>query len=284
MNTLVSSSKIIKQFQKQVVINDLSLNINKGDIYALLGLNGAGKTTFMKLLLKHLKLTAGTFRYELALNEIGVIVETPTFYNELSGYDNLKMHAILNNVAVSKVDEVLQIVGLIKDKKQVRKYSLGMKQRLAIARALLTSPKLLVLDEPINGLDPTGVYEIRNLLLKINELHGITILISSHILAEVESIATRYGIIHNGTTIAEFSKSEEQQKTTAVVEECVDYANFRERLNFYKAQHGFKGAVFIDKKGYFYGEEVFLNAYKESLEVTSLEKYFIAVTGGVREI
>lgn len=282
---ILESKNLTKVFKKQIAVDNLSLQINEGDIYALLGLNGAGKTTFMKLVLKHIFPTSGEITLNTAYQNVGVIVETPTFYDDLNGYDNLKMHCLLTGVNVDKIKEVLQIVGLQIDKKKVKKYSLGMKQRLAIARTLLTSPKLLILDEPVNGLDPTGVYEIRSLLTKLNEEHQITIIISSHILGEVESIATRYGIIHHGKTISQFDAKDIEKHTTARVKEFVDFASYRSELNRLKEVDGFVGSAYLDKKGYFYGNESFLNQLEEyDLEKTTLEKYFIAVTGGVRNI
>lgn len=283
---LLKTNNLTKKFKKQVAVDNLSLTIYPGDIYALLGLNGSGKTTFMKLVLQHIFPTSGQVDLAIDYNQIGVIVETPTFYDELNGYDNLKLHAKLTSVSLDKIDEVLETVGLTKDKKQVKKYSLGMKQRLAIARALLTSPKLLILDEPINGLDPTGVYEIRSLLTKINVDYNITIIISSHILAEVESIATRYGIIHKGQSIVEFNADEIINHTKAVVVELVDYAQFRKLEETFKMKTGFIASAFLDKKGYFYGDERFITELENEYEIenTSLEKYFIAITGGVRGI
>lgn len=284
-NLILESNQLTKVYKTQKAVNNLSLQIFEGDIYALLGLNGAGKTTFMKLALKNINATSGSVKLNINYNEIGVIVETPTFYDDLNGYDNLLVHAKLTNVKKEKIDEVLKVVGLALDKKPVKKYSLGMKQRLAIARALLTSPKLLILDEPVNGLDPTGVYEIRSLLTKLNMEHHITILISSHILGEVESIATRYGIIHHGETIAQFDAKDMAMHTTALTQELVDYAGYRDAFEKVKNLPGFVAGAYLDKKAYFYGDEQFLNHSDAfTKEITSLEKYFIAVTGGVRNI
>lgn len=282
---ILRSENATKVFKKQKAVDDLSITINKGDIYALLGLNGAGKTTFMKLILKHLKLTSGEIMLNIPESEIGVIVETPTFVDELSGYDNLKMHALLTNTKLEKIDEVLKVVNLEKDKKKVKKYSLGMKQRLAIARALLTSPSLLVLDEPINGLDPTGVYEIRSLLLRLQEEYNMTILISSHILKEVESIATKYGIIHHGKAIAEFDLSEKDNYTRCLTTSVNDYATYRGFVEKMQNNPGYLTSTLLDKKAYFFGDERFFDEIPEEFteEHAMLEEYFIAVTGGTRE-
>lgn len=285
MSIILESKNLRKTYKNQNAVDDLSLQINEGDIYALLGLNGAGKTTFMKLVLKNIFPTSGEIQLNTSYHHIGTIVESPTFYDDLSGYDNLKMHALATGVDIKKINEVLQVVGLSIDKKKVKKYSLGMKQRLAIARTLLTSPKLLILDEPVNGLDPTGVYEVRSLLMKLNQEMGITIIISSHILQEVESIATRYGIIHQGKAISEFDAVDIEKHTTAAYKEFVDFASYRQELNLLKDRNGFVGSAYLDKKGYFYGSSDFLNQLENfEFEQTSLEKYFIAVTGGVRSI
>lgn len=286
MKEILKSEDATKIFKKQKAVDNLNITINEGDIYALLGLNGAGKTTFMKLVLKHLRLTSGKIALSVPESKIGVIVETPTFVDELNGYDNLKMHALLTDTKLEKIDEVLNVVGLEKDKKLVKKYSLGMKQRLAIARALLTSPSLLILDEPINGLDPTGVYEIRSLLLRLRNEYNMTILISSHILKEVESIATKYGIIHHGKTIAEFSADEIDNYTSCLVSEVSDYSQYRHLIEKMEIRPGFVASALLDKQAYFFGKDKFFEDIPENFTQTkaTLEEYFIAVTGGTREV
>lgn len=195
-------------FGNQMVIDNLSLKVEKGSIYGFLGPNGAGKTTTIKVLLNLLKSPANsvflfgkdvnTHRIE-SLKKIGALVEQPAIYGHLSGKQNLYNRCILLGIPRSKAIEMLQLVGLgdAADKK-AGKYSMGMKQRLGIALALVSDPELLLLDEPTNGLDPNGIIEIRNLMIELTSKHQKTILVSSHLLAEVERIATHVGIINKG--------------------------------------------------------------------------------------
>jgi ABC-type multidrug transport system ATPase subunit len=195
-------------YGNQKVIDNLSLKVEKGSIYGFLGPNGAGKTTTIKVLLNLLKSPAdcvflfgkdiNTHRIE-SLKKIGALVEQPAIYGHLSGKENLYNRCILLGIPRSKAIQMLQLVGLedAADKK-ASKYSLGMKQRLGIALALLSDPELLLLDEPTNGLDPNGIIEIRNLMIELASKHQKTILVSSHLLSEVERIATHIGIINTG--------------------------------------------------------------------------------------
>jgi len=194
--------------KQRKVLDDVSLNIPKGSIYGFLGPNGAGKSTTMRLLtgiLPEQENSIQIFGKPLAgqlpqvFDNIGSLVESPALYLHLSGTDNLKYIAKLRNLPESKIAEVLSLVGLTRDaKRKARQYSLGMKQRLAIAMALLSEPQLLLLDEPVNGLDPNGMRDIRQLLVKLNKEKGITIFVSSHLLAEIERMCTHVGIISNG--------------------------------------------------------------------------------------
>lgn len=190
------------------VLDDVSLNIPKGSIYGFLGPNGAGKSTTMRLLTGILPEQENSIRiFDRPLQEqlpevferIGSLVESPALYLHLSGYDNLKYIAKLRNIPFSRIDEVLDLVDLKPHaKRKAGQYSLGMKQRLAIAMALLNEPELLLLDEPVNGLDPNGIQDIRRLLIRLNREKGVTIFVSSHLLAEIEKMCTHVGIISNG--------------------------------------------------------------------------------------
>jgi len=194
--------------KQRKVLDNVSLNIPKGSIYGFLGPNGAGKSTTMRLLtgiLPEQENSIRIFGKPLAgqlpqvFDNIGSLVESPALYLHLSGTDNLKYIAKLRNLPETKIAEVLSLVGLTRDaKRKARQYSLGMKQRLAIAMALLSEPQLLLLDEPVNGLDPNGMRDIRQLLVKLNKEKGITIFVSSHLLAEIERMCTHVGIISNG--------------------------------------------------------------------------------------
>lgn len=195
-------------FGSQAVVKNLSLQVPKGSIYGFLGPNGAGKTTTIKILLNLLQSPADTvfiFGKELnhnriaCLSKMGSLVEQPAIYAHLTGLENLRNRCILLGINKSKADEMLALVGLTEAAhKKAGKYSLGMKQRLGIALALIADPELLLLDEPTNGLDPNGIIEIRNLMMKLANEHGKTILVSSHLLAEIERTATHVGIINKG--------------------------------------------------------------------------------------
>lgn len=195
-------------FGSQAVVKDLSLQVPKGSIYGFLGPNGAGKTTTIKILLNLLQSPADTvfiFGKELnnnrtaCLKQMGSLVEQPAIYAHLTGTENLINRCILLGINKNKATEMLALVGLTDAaNKKAGKYSLGMKQRLGIALALIADPELLLLDEPTNGLDPNGIIEIRNLMLELTSKHGKTILVSSHLLAEIERTATHVGIINKG--------------------------------------------------------------------------------------
>ena len=195
-------------FGNQKVVDDLSLQVQRGSIYGFLGPNGAGKTTTIKILLNLLKSPADTvfiFGQELNTNRIaslkrmGALVEQPAIYGHLSGKENLYNRCILLGVKRNRALDLLKLVGLSDAaNKKASQYSLGMKQRLGIALALLADPELLLLDEPTNGLDPNGIIEIRNLMVELTTKHNKTILVSSHLLSEIERTATHLGIIHKG--------------------------------------------------------------------------------------
>jgi ABC-type multidrug transport system ATPase subunit len=226
-------------FGNQKVIDNLSLKVEKGSIYGFLGPNGAGKTTTIKVLLNLLKSPAdcvflfgkdiNSHRIE-SLKKIGALVEQPAIYGHLSGKENLYNRCILLGIPRSKAIDMLKVVGLSEAaNKKAGKYSLGMKQRLGIALALLSDPELLLLDEPTNGLDPNGIIEIRNLMIELASKHQKTILVSSHLLAEVERIATHVGIIDKGKLLFQGTISELQnlnasklQIQVAPVQQAVD--------------------------------------------------------------
>ncbi len=203
------------------ILHNISLNIPRGAIYGFLGPNGAGKSTTMRLLtgiIQDDNNSISIFNRPLSeqmpeiFTRIGSLVESPALYLHLSGLDNVRYLAAIRHVSKQRVNEVMELVGLTRDaKRKVRQYSLGMKQRLAIAMALLDEPELLLLDEPVNGLDPSGISEIRQLLVKLNRENNVTIFISSHLLSEIEKMCTHIGIIDHGHlkfegTIDELSK------------------------------------------------------------------------------
>jgi len=193
----------------EIAVNQLNLQVPEGSVYGFLGPNGAGKTTTLRILLGLLKKQEGEVRIlgktmdrdrNYILSRIGSLIESPSLYLHLTALENLKIYQLVYACKSSRMQEVLKLVGLADvGSKKVEKFSLGMKQRLALAVALLHEPRLLILDEPSNGLDPNGMIELREMIRNLNEQHGITILVSSHILAEVEKIVTHVGVIHRGT-------------------------------------------------------------------------------------
>ncbi|MBO0779877.1 MAG: ATP-binding cassette domain-containing protein [Ktedonobacteraceae bacterium] len=210
---VLRTKDLTKQFKQRVVVDRLNLDIRKGEIYGFLGPNGAGKTTTIRMLLGLITPTAGgveilgrdVLAYRASvLPRVGALIEQPALYRSLSGRDNLRAFAsALGGVPNARIDEVLEIVGLTgRQKDRVKTYSLGMKQRLGIAVALLHDPALLLLDEPANGLDPAGIAEMRDFLYRLSQA-GKTMLISSHLLAEVQQICTRVAIISFGKLVAE---------------------------------------------------------------------------------
>ena len=205
MDKLILETKnLTKTFGKQKAVDSISLKIKENSIYGLLGPNGAGKSTTLKMITGMIHKTSGQIFFEGHkwnrddLSNIGALIEMPALYENLSARENLKVRTLLLGLPDSRIDEVLEIVSL-KDtgKKKSGQFSLGMKQRLGIAIALLNNPKLLILDEPTNGLDPLGIQELRDLIRSFPE-KGITVILSSHILAEVEQTADHIGIINNG--------------------------------------------------------------------------------------
>lgn len=203
MNYIIQTKNLSKQFKTAIALNSISLSIPTGAIYGLIGNNGAGKTTFMRILSKLQTQTSGSV-YKAPNLKIGALIESPAFYPMHSAYWNLKYQKNLLNEKDTDIKGLLSLVGLTDSKKTVRNYSLGMKQRLGLAMALVGNPDFLILDEPLNGLDPDGIRDMRSLLIKLNQDYGKTILISSHILGELQKIATHYGFLKNGRLIKEF--------------------------------------------------------------------------------
>lgn len=227
MNNIVSTSKLSKKYGDTYRVKDIDLFVRKGDIYGFLGPNGAGKSTTLKMLLGLVKPTSGTFKIfnqefdsnrSSILKEVGSLIESPSYYGHLSGIENMRVMQRLREVPDKNVAEALRIVRLENQKdKKVSHYSLGMKQRLGIAMALLAFPKLLILDEPTNGLDPAGISEIRELIQTLPRRYGITVLISSHLLSEIEQIATSVGIINNGKMLFQGEMDELKMKSKSTI-------------------------------------------------------------------
>ncbi|MEK3645035.1 lantibiotic protection ABC transporter ATP-binding protein [Aeribacillus sp. FSL M8-0235] len=201
---MLETHHLSKAFGKQLAVDNVSIKVKRNTIYGLLGPNGAGKSTVLKMLTGLLRPTKGEIMINSHpwsrkdLKDIGALIESPALYGNLTAYENLLVHAKLLNLPDSRIKEVLKIVGLENtEKKKVSQFSFGMKQRLGIAKALLNHPKLLILDEPTNGLDPLGIQELRKLIRSFPE-QRITVILSSHILTEVKQLADYIGIIQNG--------------------------------------------------------------------------------------
>jgi ABC-type multidrug transport system ATPase subunit len=221
MNYIITTEKLMKKYKNFISVNNVSLHIRKGSIYGFLGPNGAGKSTTMKMLLGLTAPTKGSFtiggkhfhddRLEI-LKEIGSFIESPSFYANLTGRENLDIIRRILRLPKSSLEDALELVGLTEyGDRLAKKYSLGMKQRLGLAGALLGRPPILILDEPTNGLDPSGIHEIRNLIKSLPELYDCTILISSHMLSEIELMADDIGILNHGRLLFEGSLDDLRQ-------------------------------------------------------------------------
>ena len=233
MSYILQTSHLSKTIDGKQLVTDVNIHVKKGEVYGFLGPNGAGKTTVMKMLTNLWKPTSGTVAlfgkalektsYEV-LKRMGSIIEFPTFYDHMSGKDNLQLHCeYMGYYNKGSVEEALQMLGLSDAAdKPAGSYSLGMKQRLGIARAILCKPELVILDEPANGLDPAGMKQIRDLFRMLCTEYGMTLMISSHLLPEIESIADTVGVIHHGKMMKEISMKEIAETNTAYIELAVE--------------------------------------------------------------
>jgi ABC-2 type transport system ATP-binding protein len=223
MDTILKTKNLIKKYHNQLAVNNVNMEIKQGDIYGLVGKNGAGKTTLLRMISGLTMPSSGEIDLfnetsSQGLNKsrmrTGAIIETPSFFPYLSAKKNLEYYRIQRGIAEKdSIDYALKIVGLHDTgNKKFKNFSLGMKQRLGLALTIMSSPDILILDEPINGLDPTGIVEFREILLKLNRERNTTILISSHILSELSQLATTYGFIHNGVFLEQLSSEELSNK------------------------------------------------------------------------
>lgn len=221
MENIITTEKLTKKYKSFTAVKDVSLHIRKGSIYGLLGPNGAGKSTTMKMLLGLTPPTKGSFTINgkqfpgerlSILKEIGSFIESPSYYANLTGRENLDIIRRILGLPANSVEEALELVGLSEfGGRLAKKYSLGMKQRLGLAGALLGRPPILILDEPTNGLDPSGIHEIRNLIQSLPDFYDCTVLISSHMLSEIELMADDIGIMNHGRLLFEGSLDELRQ-------------------------------------------------------------------------
>ena len=302
MKYILQTRNLTKRYGNKTVVNDLNMNLNKGDIYGFLGQNGAGKTTTLRMIMGLIQSTAGEIEVfgskldqkdqKKIMERIGVIIEYPGFYLNLTAEENLEIHRRLMGMGNKEsIEEALAIVGLLEAKDQkVKGYSLGMKQRLGIARAILHHPEFLVLDEPLNGLDPVGIKEIRQLFLDLSK-QGITILISSHLLSEIEQIATRIGIIHHGNLLEEVDYETLQKKSRHYLE--INVNDEQKTVFILEQKLGITDYLIVGQGTVYLYENIdqpaLINATLTSngievqgilLSRDSLEDYFLKVTGG----
>ncbi len=212
---VIETKNIFKRYKNKFAVNDVSVHVKRGDIYGLIGKNGAGKTTLMKLILGLANPTKGEVKLfgdtklDEARKKIGSLIEDPGLYKGCTAYENMLRFSILYGADKNEIHSLLKLVGLDDTgNKKAGAFSLGMKQRLGIAIALLSHPEVLILDEPINGLDPAGIKEIRDIILNLNREHGVTFIISSHLLDELAKVVTCYGIINNGLLTQEVTAKE----------------------------------------------------------------------------
>ena len=298
--TIVRTQGLTKQYGHHRAVSRISMHVRKGAVYGLIGRNGAGKTTFLKMLAGLASSSSGEIEIfglrgkELAnvRSRIGCLIEAPGIYGNLSAYDNLDLKCRFFGIHnKGYIEEILKIVGLSDTgKKKTKHFSLGMKQRLGIGLALVGEPDLLLLDEPINGLDPQGIVEIRDTILKLNKEKNMTIVISSHILEELSKIATDYGIIHHGELIEEITREELMERcgerieiATGVPEQIVPILD---RLGIQQYQIVDSGHVWVfekmDRSAWLNRELIRAGADIRELKVCSekLENYYLNLTGG----
>lgn len=299
---LLSTSGLTKQFGHHKAVNNVDLHVKKGAIYGFIGRNGAGKTTFLKMISGLSQPTSGEIEMFGYKNEelkhvrsrISCLIEAPGIYGNMSAYHNLAIKCKLFGIQDKQyIENILKIVGLSDTgKKKIKHFSLGMKQRLGIGLALVGEPDLLVLDEPINGLDPQGIAEIRDMLLRLKEEQNMTILISSHILEELSKIATHYGIIHNGNLLRELTREELMIRCSERMEVLLDDPK---KAIPVLDQMGFTNYQVMDQhKIYIYerlNESASVNMelakagiLVRGIGITSeeLENYFLNLTGGAQ--
>lgn len=285
---------ISKTFNKQLVLKELTFDVPDGSVFFLLGLNGAGKTTLMKILLGLLRPDQGEVIFKEDKANIGCSIETPPFYENLNGYQNLKHYSILTDCSKEHIVHVMRIVGLdVQNPKPVKKYSLGMRQRLAIARSLMGKNNLIMLDEPLNGLDPAGIQDIKGMIKKLNQEQNRSFFISSHLIRETEDLATHYAILHQGSIVCLFPISEMKHICQKIHVACAETS--QEALlsslsmllenNYICKADGIHiyGNVTSDNTALF--SQICSSGYEQQTKIVngSIEELFLAVTKGGQE-
>ncbi|MDQ5983235.1 MAG: ABC transporter, ATP-binding protein [Eubacteriales bacterium SKADARSKE-1] len=299
---ILKTNGLTKIYGKKAAVSNLNMNINKGDIYGFIGKNGAGKTTLIKMVVGLAAPTSGEITLFGSRNlgkgrrNIGTVIEAPAFAPNLSARKNMYIQwQLLDSKNESIIDETLKLVGLDNvGKKKVKNFSLGMKQRLGIAMTLMGEPEFLILDEPVNGLDPEGIIEVRELLLKLNHEKGLTILISSHLLSELSRLATRYGIINDGVLIDELSVEELEKRCKSSlkikvndVEKACEVIKTQLNTENYKILDDNTIELFdhLDESGIVNSilakNDIIINSI--STTKSDLESYFMKVIGGNKD-
>ncbi|MDS1002353.1 ABC transporter ATP-binding protein [Clostridium sporogenes] len=302
MENILQTYNLTRKYGATAVVDNINMNIKKGEIYGFLGRNGAGKTTTLRMIMGLISPTKG--EYELfgkkmgdrdVLGRIGAIIETPGFYPNLTARENLDIHRRLMGIPNKEyIDEALEIAGLTNydiKKKKVKKYSLGMKQRLGVARSLLHKPKLLILDEPTNGLDPVGIKEMRETLLELNKKKEITILVSSHILGEIQQLATKIGIIHEGKLLEEIDYKSFEKKNRHYInlkvsndKKAITILENSMNIKDYEVTEPNKIRIYemLDKSNDVAKKMISegIDVYEVNVMNDTLEDYFVRLTGG----
>ncbi len=301
MEYILETNNLTKVYGQKEACKDVNLHIRQGEIYGLIGRNGAGKTTIMRMISGLSRPTRGGYslfgktglQMQLLLKDVGVLIEHPGLYPKLSAYENLKIKCIAMGIKPKGyVERLLKTVGLENTdaRKGAGSYSLGMRQRLGIALALVGDPKLIILDEPINGLDPQGIVEVRGTLARLRDERGITIMISSHILDELGKIADAYGVIHEGRLLDEFSAGQlhERSGSSLILRTDDVPATLRvlEAMNLRGATHGPDGSLKLTQ-GMDRAKDIaraIVNAgiglEEIYLKAMTLEEYYLGMTGG----
>ena len=301
MGYILETENLTKKYGQKEAVKDVNLHIEEGQIYGLIGRNGAGKTTIMRMISGLSRPTGGSYSLfgktglekQKMLKNVGVLIESPGLYPRLSAYENLKIKCIGMGVnPKGYVEELLKTVGLENTdrKKPAGSYSLGMRQRLGIALALVGDPKLIVLDEPINGLDPQGIAEVRDMLSRLRDEKGITIMISSHILDELGKVADAYGVIHEGKLLDEFSAQELHlrcgQSVVLRTDDAAGTMQILENMGIRNAAHEPDGSIRIESavsKTKEISKAVVsagIGLEEIYLRTMTLEEYYLGMTGG----
>ena len=304
MENIILTNNLTKKYKNKVVVDNVNMHVDKGDVYGFVGENGAGKTTVIRLITGLIQKTSGNYylfgvkdsdnKINTVKSAISAIVESPSLYLNMDARTNLEMQACILGIKLgNRLEEILQLVGLgsvINEKKKAGNFSLGMRQRLGIAMALVGNPKLIILDEPMNGLDPEGIVEIRELILKLNREQGITFIISSHILGELGKVANKYGFIHQGKLIEEVTQEELEERCQNNLELKVN--NLDDGVNILY-NIGYTNLKVINNHIIVLGdydiEKIVINLSQNNIKILSIksneegiEEYYLRLMGGLR--